>query len=136
MPAHNNVFPWMSYYGNYNFFESRMREHSEVTSIRQINASLYHIQRADGTIIKTFICECYSFDVAEYIEACQELGQLDAVIISSKWCGYTFAVKRHCMSEQVGVYDIGGFMAALSMERYWEHLTEFERKKFKENGWI
>jgi hypothetical protein len=136
MPAHSNEFPWMSYYGNYSFFELRMREHSKVNSIRPINASLYKIERADGTIIKAFICECYSFDVAEYIEACQELGELDVVIISSNWCGYTFDVKRHCMSEQVGVYDIVGFMAALNMDRYWEYLTKYEREKFKENGWI
>ena len=136
MPAHNNEFPWMSYYGNYSFFESRMIEHSKVNSIRKINPSLYDIERSDGTTIRAFICECYSFDVAEYIESCQELGKLDAIIISSNWCGYTFDVKRHCMSEQVGVYDIGGFMAALNMPNYWEYLTKYERKKFQENGWI
>jgi hypothetical protein len=136
MAAHNKDFPWMSYYGNYNFFESRMREHSEVNSIIKINASLYHIDRSDGTRIKAFICECYSFDVAEYIECCQGLGELDAIIISSNWCGYTFDVKRHCMSEQVGVYNIGGFMAALNMPNYWEYLTKYEKEKFKENGWI
>lgn len=136
MPAHNNEFPWMSYYGNYNFFESRMSEHRKVESIRKIKPSLYDIVRSDGTTIRVFICECYSFDVAEYIESSQELGELDAVIISSNWCGYTFDVKRHCMREQVGVYDIGGFMAALNMPNYWEYLTKYEREKFKENGWI
>ena len=136
MPAHNKDFPWMSYYGNYNFFEQRMHEHSRVSAINKINPSLYHIECVDGRVIKVFICECYSFDVAEYIEACQELGELDAVIISSNWCGYTFDVKRHCMSKQVGVYDIGGFMAALNMNNYWQYLTEYEKEKFEENGWL
>lgn len=136
MPAHNKNFPWMSYYGNYNFFETRMHEHSKVSSIIKFNPSLYQIERVDGKIIKVFICECYSFDVAEYIEACQELGELDAVIISSNWCGYTFDVKRQCMSEQVGVYDISGFMAALNMDNYWQYLTKHEKKMFNENGWL
>jgi len=136
MPAHNKEFPWMSHYGNYNFFESKMREHSRVNSIKKINASLYHIERLDGATIKTFICDCYSFDVAEYIESCQELGELDAVIINSNWCGYTFDVKRHCMGKQVGIYDIGGFMAALNMPDYWKYLTGYEMEKFTENGWI
>lgn len=136
MPAYNDKFPWMSYYGNYNFFESRMSEHSRVNLLKKKNPSLYDIERSDGTTIRVFICECYSFDVAEYIESCQELGKLNAVIISSNWCGYTLDVKRHCMSEQVGIYDIGGFMAALNMQNYWEYLDKYERKKFEENGWI
>lgn len=134
MPAHNKNFPWMSYYGNYNFFEQRMHKHSKVSAITNINPSLYQIERSDGKIIKVFICECYSFDVAEYIEACQEFGELDAVIISSNWCGYTSDVKRHCMGEQVGVYDISGFMAALYIDNYWQYLTKDEKKEFVENG--
>lgn len=129
MSAHSKEFPWMSYYGNYNFFESKMLDHSKVQSIKKINASLYHIERLDGTKIKTFICECYSFDIAEYIEVCQELGEIDAIIINSNWCGYTFDVKRHCMSRKVGIYDIGGFMAALNIPNYWEYLTKYERDK-------
>lgn len=136
MPAHNKDFPWMSYYGNYNFFEKRMHEHSKVSAITKVNPSLYQIERLDGKIIKAFICECYSFDVAAYIDACQGLGELDAVIISSNWCGYTFDVKRQCMSEQVGVYDISGFMAALNMDNYWQYLTKYEKEKFEENGWL
>lgn len=136
MPARNKKFPWMGHYGHYNFFESRMREHSKVDSVTQINPSYYHIERTHGETLRTFICECYSFDVAEYIEATNELGELDAVVINSNWCGYTCEVKRYCMSEQVGIYDIAGFMAALNMDKHWEYLTEYERKKFAENGWI
>jgi len=126
----------MSYYGNYNFFEQRMREHSKVNVIRSVTPSFYHIELTDGRVIRTFICECYSFDVAEYIEVCQELGEVDAVVISSNWCGYSPGVKRHCMNEEVGIYDISGFMAAINKKNYWEYLTKGEKEKFKENGWL
>lgn len=136
MPAHENDFPWMSYYGKYNFFEQRMREHSKVNATISITPSLYHIELADDRVIRTFICECYSFDIAEYIEICQELGEIDAVVISSNWCGYSPSVKRHCMNEEVGVYNIRAFMAAINKKNYWEYLTEDEEEYFKENGWI
>jgi hypothetical protein len=113
MPAHNDNFPWMSYYGNYNFFEQRMREHSKVNSI-----------------------ECYSFDTAEYVESCENYGPLQAVVISSNWCGYSLDVKRNCMSDQVGVFDTAGFMAAINRREYWTYLTEYERERFQENGWL
>jgi hypothetical protein len=135
MPSHEDNFPWMSYYGNYSFFEQRMREHSEVKVVRSVATSLYHIELTDGRVIKTFICECYSFDVAEYMEVCEKLGDIDAVVISSNWCGYSPGVKHYCMNEEVGVYDIRGFMAAINKKNYWEYLTEDEKKQFKKNGW-
>lgn len=136
MPAHNENFPWMSYYGNYNFFEQRMREHSKVNSIESINPSLYNVELTDGRTLKVFICECYSFDVAEYLESCENYGELDAVIISSNWCGYSLDVKRHCMSEHVGVFNIRDFMAAINRNEYWKYLTQYERERFQVNGWL
>lgn len=135
MPAHNEDYPWMSYYGNYNFFEEKMRNHTKVENIRKVNPSFYKIKLTSGRVIKTFICECYSFGIAEYVESCQNLGKLDAVIINSIWCSYSLEVKRHCRDEHVGVYDITGFMAAIQMESYWQYLTEYEKEKFKEKGW-
>ena len=136
MPAYNKELPWMSYYRHYNFFESKIEEHSRVDSIKKIKDGLYYIERADRTSIKVFICECYSFDVAEYIEVFQNLGEVDAIIINSNWCGYTSNVKHHCMNKKVGVYNINDFMAALNMRNYWEYLNKSEKEKFKENGWI
>lgn len=136
MPAHNINYPWMSYYENYDYFEQRMSEHNRVSGIDKINPSLYHIELVNGNVIKTFICECYSFDVAEYFEATQELGELNAVVINSIWCGYSLEVKHLCRNRQVGIYKIREFMAALNMERYWQYLTDYEKEQFKEKGWL
>lgn len=136
MPAHQDSFPWMSYYGNYDFFEQRMHEHSKVNEVKKITPSLYDILLTDGRAIRTFVCDCYSFDVAEFIEVCRELGEVNAVVINSNWCGYSPNVKRHCMSQKVGVYDIRGFMAAINKTNYWEYLTEVEKEMFEKRGWL
>lgn len=136
MSAHNDKFPWLSYYGNYNFFEQRMHEHSKVTSCREIKKGLYNIQLTNGKMLKVFICECYSFSTAEYVESCQNYGELDAVIISSNWCGYSLDLKYECMKKNVGVFDIRGFMAAINKMQFWEYMTDYEKEKFKEYGWL
>ena len=136
MAAHNKKFPWMSYYRNYNFFERRMHEHSKVEFIENVAPGLYNIKLYGGSELKVFICECYSFDVAEYIESCENYGLLNAVVISSNWCGYSLGVKRHCMSENVGVFDISGFMAAINRIDYWAYMTQYEKGRFQENGWL
>lgn len=136
MPAHNDSFPWMSYYGNYHFFEQRMHGHNKVSAISTDGPGLYNIELTDGKKLKVFICECYSFGMAEYIESCENYGKLDAVIISSNWCGYSLDLKRHCMNENVGIYDIGGFMAAINKKDFWSYLTKYEKERFQEYGWI
>jgi len=135
MSAHNEKFPWLSYYKNYNFFEERMRSHSNVTDIRQIDLGFYEIKLTNENILRVFICECYSYDVAEYDETVQNLGEVNAIIINSNWCGYTLDAKFHCLQRKVGIFNIGGFMKAINRERYWEFLTDYERGRFIENGW-
>jgi len=136
MAAHSKAFPWMSHSGGYSFFERRMGEHDKVRSITKVNPSVYNMQLVTGRNIKVFVCDCYSFDVAEYIESCDQFGSLDAIVISSNWCGYSLGVKRHCMSEKVGIFDIAGFMAAINKSELWTYLTKYEKECFQKNGWL
>lgn len=131
MPAHSNEFPWLSYYGNYRFFEERMNEHSKVSGLSKINTGLYEIHLKDGRTIRTFICECYAFDDADYFETVEKYGAINAVVISSNWCGYDFDTKLERMKEKVGVFDIKGFMAAINKTSYWEYMNEQEKNLLK-----
>lgn len=134
MPAHNNTFPWPSYYGHFNFFEQRMRTHSRVRDLETLGDGRYRLTRANGTAIEVFICECYAFGTAEYLEVTTKLGRLDAIIISSSWCGYSPHLKVQCRDERVGLFNIGDFMAALNRPDFWAYLSESEKQCLKEGG--
>ncbi|MEX5537202.1 hypothetical protein ABFV54_18965 [Pseudomonas syringae] len=126
MAAQNKNFPWMSHYGEYKFFEERMRNHNKVSKLKNIQGGLYEILLKNGKTLKIFICECYSYGVAEYEETVQKLGPLDAIIINSNWCGYSSEAKSYCRERLVGLFDIRELMAALNLTRYWEYPTENE----------
>ena len=136
MTAQNSEFPWMSYYGHYKFFEDRMLSHVKVNSIQNTGEGLYEINLDNERVIKVFICECYSFGLAEYYETVEKLGKIQSVIINSSWCGYTTEAKRYCREHGVGLFNIGEFMAALNVKNFWEYLTKEEKEYFKENGWL
>ncbi len=136
MPAYSDEFPWPSHYGHFNFFEERMSEHGEVTSYEYLGDGLYNIARDDGGELRVFICECYSYGMAEYEESVQAHGNIDAIIINSNWCGYTPELKKHCREREVGVFNIRDFMAALNREKYWLYLSEDEKDQFERLGWI
>lgn len=136
MPAFSSKFPWPSHYGNFNFFENKMRSHNKISSVNSIGNGIYSLKLKDGRDLRIFICECYAFGVAQYMETAEILGNLDAIIINSAWCGYSPDAKRHCRQNRVGLFMIGEFMAALNRRNFWEYLTEAEKEYFKKNGWL
>lgn len=134
MVAHSQIFPWPSYYGNYEYFERQIGNHDQVEVLTRQSSGIYDLERTQGDTLRIFVCECYAFGIAEYIETTQKIGEVDAVIINSAWCGYSPEAKQHCRSAQVGLYKIGDFMAALRRVDYWNYLSERERKFFQEHG--
>ena len=122
MTGHSEIFPWPSYYGHYQFFEMAMNQHGKVIRCIAEGDGVYKISRTQGDELRIFICECYAFGIAQYIESVQQLGHLDAIIINSAWCGYSHQVKAHCIDNNVGVFKIREFMGALHQNDYWNYV--------------
>lgn len=136
MTAHSEHFPWPSHYGHYNYFETQIIKHGRVASLTAQGGGIYELTRTQGDTLRVFICECYAFGVAEYMEAVERLGEVDVVIINSAWCGYTPNAKLHCRESNVGLFKIGEFMGALHRDDYWRYLTDKEEDYFREQGWL
>lgn len=136
MPAHNEHFPWRSYYGHYKFFEKLIAQHSRVTEVIHVSDGIYEIKLRSGKKLRLFVCECYSFGVAEFQESIDQLTDLDAIVINSAWCGYTPDAKLHCRNSEVGLFKISDFMAALNTEKFWLYLNADEEEMFEQRGWI
>ena len=136
MAAFSDTYPWPSHNGGFSFFEHRMRTHSRVASLVPMDTGLYLLATDTGKSLVVFICDCYSYGVAEYIETISKIGNVDVVIINSVWCGYTDDVKLQCREERVGIFNIKDFMGALNRPDYWLYLNEYDRERFKERGLI
>jgi hypothetical protein len=136
MPAHSKEFPWPPHYCHIKFFEGRMRAHGRVATLTAVDRGVYEITLVSGKVLRVFICECYSYGVAEYIETIDNLGELDAIVVNSDWCGYTAEAKRLCRDKKVGLFKIGDFMAAIHKAEFWSHLNRAEIEDFKKRGWL
>lgn len=128
MPAANEDFPWMSYYKNYNSFLRKIRKHNLVVNVEEVDASngLFNIVQENRTL-RIFICECYSFGVAEYEEVLDHFDNLDVIIINSTWCDYTSDVKEYCKESRVGVFNISEFFGAINLTDFWNYIPPDER---------
>lgn len=135
MSARFDDFPWPSHYGNFNFFEQRIGTHKRTVALEREEPGIYILTRNDGIKIRTFVCECYAYGVAEYTETTEKIGTINAIIINSAWCGYSADAKFHCRDLKVGLFKIGEFMGALHRSDYWNYLTEFETEYYQKLGW-
>lgn len=136
MVAHSEIFPWPSHYGHFRYFEAQMKKHGRVADLTAQGDGVYQLTRTQGETLRVFICECYAFGVAEYMETIENIGEVDVVIINSAWCGYTPDAKFHCRESNVGLFNIGEFMGALHREDFWCYLTDTEKEYFKKQGWL
>ena len=136
MPAQNKTFPWMAYYGHYNYFEKQMNNHNNITRWEMTPEGLYKVHRNHQDILNVFICECYIYGVAEYTKTIDEIGPIDCIVINSMWCSFTNEVKRICRNKGVLLCKITDFMGAMNFEEYSAYLSIDEKKKWEEKGWI
>jgi len=136
MQEPSSDFPWPPYYGHFRFFESRMKSHSQVMALKALGNGLYEMTTKYGDTLRVFVCECYSFGTAEYIETTEAVGEIDVILINSAWCGYTLEAKRLCRANKVGLFKIGDLMAALNKQGLSNHLNGSEQEIFKKNGWL
>ncbi|WP_111858099.1 hypothetical protein [Acinetobacter sp. CFCC 10889] len=128
MPTANIDFPWMSYYGNYNSFKRKISNHNKVINVVEVDVAngLFDIIQENRTL-RIFICECYSFGVAEYEEALEHFENLDAIIINSTWCEYTPEVKEYCKEQRKGVFNLSEFFGAINFPSFWNYVSPDER---------
>src|SRR3546814_10951633 len=70
-------------------YTTLFRSHQKVAELTAEGDGVYRLRRTRGDVLRLFICECYAFGVADYIETTGKLGHLDLVIINSAWCGYS-----------------------------------------------
>jgi hypothetical protein len=133
MTKQESRFPWTNYYGNFHFFEDRMKNHKKVDNISSIGNGLYEILWRSKNI-RVFVCDCYSYGVAEYLETKQIIGHVDAIVVCSAWNSYTYDAKWYCREQGVGVFKVASFMSALHQNDLANYLEKHEEEYFKSKG--
>ncbi|MBY5827671.1 hypothetical protein [Rhizobium leguminosarum] len=128
MTAYKSDFPWPSYDGRFKFFEDRVNGHEKVEQLVNLGGGFFEVTRRGGDKLRAFVCECYTFGVAEFIEVRDHCADVSAIVISSSWCGYTDDVKDYCKALKIGVFNISEFMGALNREEFWSYVVP-ERKR-------
>ena len=121
MPAAMDNFPWMGHYGRYDFFERAVARHSRVSSVEKEEEYLFVVETFFGQKLRVFVCDCYSFDVADYDEVMETIEDFDVIVINSNWCGYSNAAKRVAIDQKKGLFKYGEFMGAINYRKFWEY---------------
>jgi len=66
----------------------------------------------------------YTVGVAAVIRATDEFPDMNHIVTSGVWCGYTVEAKEYGLEHNIGVFVIDEFMGALS----WDDPIEYVKK--------
>ncbi len=113
------------YYTIPRFFEARMREHSMVAAIRQLDVEgefVYEItrNRHDDTI-RVWLSDAYRFTEMDYFNRPRELKTGDYILIAKPEGGGEVG-EQLIATTRIGVGKLAELMGALNVRRMWTYV--------------
>lgn len=121
MPKYND---WKVSYTNISFFKKALGTHQKVDSFQRTNDILFDITLTNGSKIKVLLVNEYTLGLAAIHKALTEFPGVEYVVTCTNWNGYTREAKDYGRDNNLGVFDVGEFFAAL----YWNEPKKYHKK--------
>jgi len=113
MPTYNN---WGVEYSAITFFEKILRTHGRVKSFTRSEDILFRLQLTNGKETCVLLVSEYTVGLAAVIRATDEFPDMNHIVTSGVWCGYTVEAKEYGLERDIGVFVVDEFMGALNWE--------------------
>jgi hypothetical protein len=111
MPKFNN---WNVPYRAIRFFEDLLRSHNKVESFERTDDIFFKITRPAGlSPVNALLINVYTVGLADVFRAKEEFPELDCIVTSSIWNGYTREAKEHALDSELGLFVVSEFSRAL-----------------------
>jgi hypothetical protein len=111
------------------FFEKKMSDHSNVSSIRKLSVEeehVYEIKRKKfSDTIRVWLSDAYKFDDMNFVNRPRQIKKGDYILIAKPEA----TPSRGYSQEKIRIGKIGDFMGALSKERMWLYAPPSDDEK-------
>ena len=121
MPTYNN---WKVEYPAIAFFESVLRTHDRVESFSRSDDILFRLQLINGKETCVLLVSEYTVGLAAVIRAIDEFPDIDHIVTSGIWFGYTEEAKEYGLERDLGVFVIDEFLGALN----WKNPVKYMKR--------
>jgi len=111
MPKSNN---WNVSYSAILFFEDLLNSNKKVLSFERTDDIFFKIMRKSGlSSVNALLINVYTVGLADVFRAKREFPDLDCIVTSSIWNGYTIEAKEHALDSEIGLFVVSEFSSAL-----------------------
>ena len=111
MPKFNN---WNVSYRAILFFEDLLNSNKKVLSFERTDDIFFKIMRKSGlSSVNALLINVYTVGLADVFRAKREFPDLDCIVTSSIWNGYTIEAKEHALDSEIGLFVVSEFSSAL-----------------------
>lgn len=98
------------------WFEQKIKGHTRVRGLQAINELVYVVERVNMPDVRVWLCEAYTFGVADYYAVRQADPEVNAVVVLSVWNHYTPEAVAEAKGDGVLIGTTGELMSALHRE--------------------
>lgn len=109
--SHND---WGVSYSSISFVEKVLGGHKKVKSFERINDIQFSITLSNLQDIEMLLVNEYCLGLATIHRALDEFPGIEFIVTSANWNGYTKDAKEYGIQNDLGVFNIGEFIGALS----------------------
>ena len=121
MPTYNN---WGVEYSAIVLFERVLGTHDRVRSFARSADIFFALELVNGKETSVLLVSEYTVGLAAVIRAIDEFPDLNHIVTSGVWCGYTEEAKEYGLEHDIGVFVIDEFLGALN----WDNPIEYVKR--------
>lgn len=110
------------------WFESVMKKHSKVVSVKREKDILFTIIDNVGRVFKVLLLNEYILGVATLMKALDEFPEAEYIVIGGDWNKCTDEAKEYGDNNNIGIFNFSEFMGAVNSKNP-KSYTKIERKQ-------
>lgn len=126
MPNFNN---WGVSFSIISFFEQALAGHNRVQGVTRTQDIVFSIALHNGTTLKMLLLNEYCLGLAAVLKAKAEFPDVEYIVTSANWNGYTPEAKEYGRKSGIGIFNAGEFFGALN----WTEPKKYYKKDHEGN---
>lgn len=115
------------------FFLDIISKHQSVKNVEQIGLPLFMITKKSNNHLCILLVNIYILSEAEFLELYSLYKDIDVIVNSSNWNGYTAGAKKLAKEQNIGLFTFKEFMGALNYDNKRSFINYISREEREEN---
>lgn len=107
------------------YFKKILDSHDRVNNYQELSDQQYTVNRTESKqAVFVYLTGLYTIGIADCMDILQKNPQVNCIVSSAAWNGYTSDAKEYTKSNEVGLFTLTEFMGAMNYDEFWNYVKK------------